>query len=70
MMNNSKSRILIPKAFKSNKVHFKKMSLKVQASEKTQFIESDSQNGTKSGILERSICLEMNESESLSENSE
>jgi hypothetical protein len=41
-----------------------------QASEKIQFIESDSQNGTKSGIHERSICLEVNETESLSECSE
>ena len=44
--------------------------LKAEASERIQFIESDSQNGTKSGIHERSVCLEMNETEFLSEGSE
>ena len=55
---------------KSNEVQIRKTKLKVEASEKIQFIESDSQNGTKSGILERSICLEMNKTEFLSESSE
>ena len=55
---------------KSNKVHIRKTILKAEASERIQFIESDSQNGTKSGIHERSVCLEMNETEFLSEGSE
>jgi hypothetical protein len=55
---------------KSNKVHIRKTNLKVEASEKIYFIESDYQNRTRSSILERSICLEMNKTEFLSEGSE
>ena len=59
------------KVFKRKKVHFTtKIDLKFQASEKIHFIKSDSQNGTRSSILERSICLEMNKTEFLSEGSE
>ena len=55
---------------KSNRVHIRKTNLKVEASEKICFIESDDQNRTRSSILERSICLEMNKTEFLSESSE
>lgn len=55
---------------KSNKVHIRKTNLKVEASEKIYFIESDYQNRTRSSTLERSICLEMNRTEFLSESSE
>ena len=67
---SSESRISSFKVFKSNKVHFTKITLLFQASEKIHFNKSDSQNGTRSGILERSICLEMNKTEFLSESSE
>jgi hypothetical protein len=55
---------------KSNKVHIRKTNLKVEASEKICFIEFNDQNRTRSIILERSICLEMNKTEFLSKGSE
>lgn len=55
---------------KSSKVHIRKTNLKVEASEKIYFIESDYQNRTRSRIIERSISLEMNKTEFLSEGSE
>jgi hypothetical protein len=67
----SESQISTFKVFKRKKVHFTtKINLKFQASEKVRFIKSDSQNGTRSSILERSICLEMNKKEFWSESSE
>ena len=55
---------------KSNKIHIRKTNLKVEGSEKIYSIESDYQNRTRSSIIERSISLEMNKTEFLSEGSE
>lgn len=56
--------------FKSNKVHFRKINLKFQVSERIHIFKSDGQKGTRRSILERSICLEMNETEFLTEGNE
>jgi hypothetical protein len=66
----SESQISSFKLFKNNKVHFKNINLKFQASEKTHFIKSDSQNRTRSGILEGTIYLEMNKTGFLRESGE
>lgn len=58
------------RVLKNNKVHFRKINLLLQASEKLHSIESDNKNRTKSSIIERSICLEMNKTEILSESGE
>jgi hypothetical protein len=67
---SSDAQILPFRAFKSNKIHFTERSLIFQASEKIHSIGSDGQNGTRSSIVERSICLEMNKTEFLSESGE
>jgi len=66
----SESQVSSFKIFKSDKVHYKKINLKFQASEKIHFIESDDQNRTRSGKIERSISLEVNKTEFWSVNSE
>jgi hypothetical protein len=58
------------KVFKGRKVDYTKINLKFQASEKIHFIESDGQDRTRNAILERTICLEMNKTEFLREDSE
>ena len=58
------------RVLKNNKVHSRKIDLSLHASEKLCFAESDSKNGTKSSAIERSIRLEMNKTEILSESGE
>ena len=54
----------------SNYNCIRKYNLLLQASEKLYSIESKCKNRTKSSIIERSICLEMNKTEILSESGE
>lgn len=65
MNNNGRIRVL-----KNTKVHLRKIDLSLQASEKSCCAESDSKNGTKSSIIERSIRLEVNKTEILSDSGE
>src|SRR5688500_17470366 len=58
------------RVLKNNKVHFRKINLSLQASEKLYSTEYDSKNRTTSSIIERSMCLEMNKTEILSESGE
>ena len=67
---SSKYRILPQKDFDKVKIHMIENNLSVQASEKIYFIESDRKNRTRSGMRERTLCLEMNETEFWSVNSE
>jgi hypothetical protein len=67
---NSDSLITSFKVFKNNEVYSRKINLKLQAREKIHFIESDDENRTRSGLLERTIYLEMNKTEFWSVNSE
>jgi hypothetical protein len=67
---SSEYRILTEKDFNRAKVHIIKNNLSFQASEKIHLTESDSKNRTKSSIVERSICLEVNKTEILRENGE
>ena len=58
------------KVLKNNKVRFRKINLLLQASEELSCTEYDSKNRTKSSIIERSVCLEVNKTEILSDSGE
>lgn len=58
------------KVFKRKKIHFTKINSRFQAREKKHFIESDGQKRDRSVILERTIYLEMNNTEFWSVDSE
>lgn len=62
--------ILTEKDFNRAKVHIIENNLSFQASEKIHSTESDSKNRTKNSIIERSICLEVNKTEILSDSGE
>lgn len=66
----SESLITLFKVVKNNNVYSRKINLRFQAIEKKHFIESDGQQSGRSGILERTIYLEMNKTEFWSVNSE
>ena len=68
--SSSESPVSSFKVVNNNEVYFKKTNLKLQAIEEIQFIESDSQNRTRSGKIERTLSLEVNKTESWSVNSE
>jgi hypothetical protein len=67
---SSEYRILTQKDFNRVNFHIIENNLSFQAGEKILFVESDSQNGIRSSILERTIRLTANKTESWSVNSE